>query len=92
MMTIPMILGIVTSCLSIITFTAGVAAWVRASDRKRYASEQEIGNVVRTLNQLSDQILYLTRENERRHNTLENQIHGLTSFIQSEANRNQSRN
>lgn len=63
---ITVILGIATGVLSVLTFMGGSYAYIKASSRKEYASERDIGHLKNDLKQLTRNIEELWRQNDRR--------------------------
>lgn len=63
---IALILGIGTGVLSVCTFLGGFYAYLKSSERKKYASEREIGHVKNSIQQMSQNVDFLTKEIDRR--------------------------
>lgn len=63
---IVLILGIVVSLISVMTFIGGIFAYQRSSARKEYASERDFGHLKNSMAQSSKNIEELWRQNDNR--------------------------
>jgi hypothetical protein len=83
-----LILGICTGILSILTFLGGTYAYIKSSSTKKYAAEREIGHVKKSLETVASNLLFLTREIDRRVDSIEHSLLEIKTFIALNSNKN----
>lgn len=63
---VALIIGVVVSIISILTFFGGVFAYIRSSGRKAYAAERDFIHLKNSIAQLSKNVEELWRQNDSR--------------------------
>lgn len=91
MESVALLLGIGTGVLSVFTFLGGVYAYVKSSERKKFASEREIGYLQKAIEKLSANTIFLTQEMDRRGNSVDIKLSEIKTSIEYLANSNRGK-
>jgi hypothetical protein len=85
MESIALIIGIGTGIVSLATAGFGVLAFMRASARKEYASERDIGHLKRNQEQMTQNMGELWRQQDERFDSIDRQLDRLETHILGKA-------
>lgn len=89
---IALIMGIGTGVLSVCTFLGGFYAYLKSSERKKYASEREIGHVKNSIQQMSQNMEFLTKEIDRRLDSIDLKLLEIGAKIEADMINNYGKN
>lgn len=78
---VALIIGVVVSIISILTFCGGLFAYIRASGRKAYAAERDFNHLKNSIAQLSKNVDELWRQNDSRLDHVDQRLMEITFKI-----------
>ncbi|HEY9762801.1 MAG TPA: hypothetical protein V6D07_09755 [Trichocoleus sp.] len=81
MESVALIVGISTGFVSLCTAGLGVAAYLRASARKEYASQRDMNHLKNNQIQLTTNIEQLWRQNDERFDAVERKLERIDLFL-----------
>lgn len=74
--------NIISLFIGVVSFVGGLLLWYRGAIEKQYASQRDFSHIKKNYEQMSRNLLTMSREFDRRFDSIESDTRDIKSFLQ----------